>query len=271
MIGVLMTLLSFCCTGRHTDDRTGSRPHHSPILTFVQTIDYSDTASLHKGNVMGAHMKDMAIKMKGSHPTAIAEGLEIFFNGLKDDHRSLRSATRYAELYLYNPNSPFRDEPSYLLYLEYLLKSPGIPEDLAERTKEKLRKASLNREGTVANDLHYIDSHGNEGSLLQLKADHTILIFYDPECPHCLPILRKIAANPDVNEGIRSGSVKVLAVYAEGKRDVWEKTKKDMPKQWTVAYDLTGILDMELYDLPAMPIVYYLGPDKRVVRKDVPL
>lgn len=41
-----------------------------------------------------------------------------------------------------------------------------------------------------------------------------------------------------------------------------------MPANWLVGYDLTGILDAETYDLPAMPTPYLLDGDKRVILKD---
>ena len=257
------------CSGRKAGSDSDSNMDASPIVTVCRTLDYSDTASLHKDSVMAMHMKDIVINMNGAKPEAIAEALDIFFNGLKDDPQSLRSATHYADLFLNNPDSPVRQESLYLLFLESLLNTPDIPEELAARSKEKIRKTSLNMKGAIANDFHYIDSHGRESSLHQLKASRTLLIFYDPECPHCAPILKKIASNPKVNAAISAGAVKVLAVYTEGKRDVWEKTKKKMPRQWTVAYDLTGILDSELYDIPAMPTVYLLDADKRVVVKDM--
>ncbi|MDE5871297.1 MAG: DUF5106 domain-containing protein, partial [Muribaculaceae bacterium] len=90
-----------------------------------------------------------------------------------------------------------------------------------------------------------------------------------PECPHCPAILQKIARDPKVNAAINANALKVLAIYAEGKRDVWEKTKSEMPSKWTVGYDLSDILDNDLYDLPAMPIVYLLDGEKRVIIKDM--
>lgn len=267
----IVAIISAGCSGQErkaaVDMNDMNKTHH--IVAFCQGIDYADTAALHKDKVMAALMKDFVIEMKRSHPNAIAESLDILFKGLKGDDQSLRLASRYAYSYLGNPNSSVRDEACYLQYLEALLRIPELPEDLAERSKEMLRKTMLNRQGAVANDFHYIARNGKEGSLHQLKADRTMLIFYDPECPHCGPILKKIATDPQVNEGIESGAVKVLAVYTEGKRDVWEKTKNDMPQQWTVAYDITGILDKELYDIPAMPTVYILNADKRVLIKDM--
>ncbi|MDE6695315.1 MAG: DUF5106 domain-containing protein, partial [Muribaculaceae bacterium] len=78
----------------------------------------------------------------------------------------------------------------------------------------------------------------------------------------------QIASHQGINDAIAEGRLGVLAIYAEGKRDVWDETKVDMPGNWSVGYDLSGILDEELYDLPAMPIIYLLDEGKRVILKD---
>ncbi len=60
----------------------------------------------------------------------------------------------------------------------------------------------------------------------------------------------------------------MLAIYVEGQRDIWERTKRDLPANWIVGYDLTGILEAELYDLTAMPIPYLLDSTLCVLLKD---
>ncbi|MDE6802550.1 MAG: DUF5106 domain-containing protein, partial [Muribaculaceae bacterium] len=67
---------------------------------------------------------------------------------------------------------------------------------------------------------------------------------------------------------IKSDELMIFAVYAEGNRSVWERTKADMPDNWIVGYDMSGVLDNELYSLPAMPVIYLLDSDRRVLLKD---
>lgn len=264
IMGLFGLVMLLGCHGK-TENRANAK-----IIDYCRNIDYADTAVLHQDKAMAKIMHDFVVLMKSFHPDAIKEALDIFMNGIKNDEKSLQLANHYAYLLLDNPNSGLRNADHYIMYMESLLNTQGIPESIVERTKENLRKANLNRVGTIANDFRFIDRDGNEETLHNFKANHLMLIFYDPECPHCRELLKDKAANPRVNAAIESGELTVLAVYAEGKRDVWEKTKDDMPEQWTVAYDLTGILDQELYDLPAMPIAYALSKEKRVLSKDLP-
>ena len=258
------------CSGRKAAPASSGNEDTPAIVSLFKSIDYADTVSLHKPDVMAAHMQDMVKMMMMSDSDATAKGLEVFFNGLDKDEVSIRSAYHFASLYLDNPNSKVRNETLYLRFLTSLLNSKDLSDDISARAQESLRRTMLNRPGTRANDFQYIDRDGKQGTLHSVDAGQTMLIFYDPECPHCPEILQRIAKSPKVNAAIGSGTLRVLAVYAEGKRDVWEKSKAELPKSWTVAYDLTGVLDTDLYDLPAMPIVYLLDAEKRVLIKDMP-
>ncbi|MDE5870481.1 MAG: DUF5106 domain-containing protein, partial [Muribaculaceae bacterium] len=155
-----------------------------PIVSFCSSIDYSDTASLHTDGEMAEHMATIVKHMTRSDSTDISRALEIFFKGLGSDGVSLRSAARHANLYLYNPASPVRDETLYILFLKSLLNNSGIPTDISDKAKEQLHWAMLNRPGTIATDFRYIDRDGNQGTLHSLSSRQTMLVFYDPECPH---------------------------------------------------------------------------------------
>lgn len=193
--------------------------------------------------------------------------------GSKSDFRETVStdpwqADSIAYLRWGSPASPYRDEGRYIRFLDSLLNVRSLPDALRERAEYRRRIAMLNRPGSVAADFRYVDRNGKESRLHDLKSPRTLLIFYDPECPHCDDILRQLASAKAINSAIADKSLTVLAIYAEGKREVWDNTRNDLPDNWLVGYDLSGILDDELYDLPAMPTPYLLDSDKRVILKD---
>lgn len=178
------------------------------------------------------------------------------------------TADSIAYLYLGSPASPYRDESRYIVFLDSLLVSDSLPDGLRERAEYRRQVAMLNRPGTIASDFRYLERHGRESRLHDLKTPFTILVFYDPECPHCNDILRSLAFSKTINISIAEKELTVIAIYAEGNRDVWDKTRNDLPENWLVGYDLTGVLDEELYNLPAMPTLYLLDSGKRVILKD---
>lgn len=184
------------------------------------------------------------------------------------DTPDLWKADSVAYLYWGSPESPYRNEVLYVQFLDSLLAIDNLPKELRERAEYRKRIALLNSPGTVAADFRFLERSGKESRLHNIDSQLTLLIFYDPECPHCGDILRSLASAKPVNRAIAEKNLTVVAVYAEGKRGIWDKTRNDMPRNWMVGYELTGVLDKELYDLPAMPTAYLLDKDKRVILKD---
>lgn len=180
----------------------------------------------------------------------------------------LWKADSLAYLYWGSPASPYRNEGRYITFLDSLLTTDSLPEALRERAEYRRRIAMLNRPGSIATDFRYLERHGGESRLHDLNTPLTLLVFYDPECPHCGAILRTLASSGAINKAIAEKNLTVIAIYAEGKREIWDKTRNDLPDNWLVGYDLTEILDNELYDLPAMPTPYLLDSEKRVILKD---
>lgn len=240
----------------------------SPIVELCRGFDYADTAALRSDTVMGKRMAAIVRLMPKSDTLEIDEALTVFLNGIKTDDKAIGLAAQYADRFLGSPASPVRNETLYIRFLHKLLSVDTLPEAVSDRAVDRLRVAMLNRPGTVATDFEFLDRDGLRRTLHGLQGERIMLIFYDPECPHCPEILDHLAANERINASIANGTMTVVAVYAEGKREVWDRTRHELPANWLVGYDLSGILDNDLYDLPAMPIVYLLDADKRVLLKD---
>lgn len=266
---LLLALLATCCArekqGTTAGETSGKKP---PLVSLCRDIDYSDTAVLHDRAVMQRHMVKIVKLLPHSDSVVTRQALTCFFRGIRHDGRGMAIADSLGNLYLNNPASPARDGELYIRFLDAMLSVDSIPDAIRLRAQERLRTALLNRVGSTANDFTYIERSGAHGSLHSSGDTRILLVFYDPECPHCGDILDQIAKAPQINAAIAEGELTVLAVYAEGKREVWEHTKADMPANWLVGYDTTGILDRDLYDLPAMPVLYLLAPDKKVILKD---
>lgn len=69
-------------------------------------------------------------------------------------------------------------------------------------------------------------------------------------------------------ETTRKNRPGTIAAYTEGDRRLWDETKAALPQEWTVGIDNSRIVERELYSLPAMPVIYLLDKDKRVLLKD---
>ena len=171
--------------------------------------------------------------------------------------------------YLYDPNSPLRNEELYIPVLEYMVASPRVPEIEKIRPRDRLAWAMRNRVGTRANDFTYTLASGATGTLYGVRADYTILFFNNPDCPACKQMREEISASPILTRRIEEGKIKVLAVYPDEDLTAWRNYRRHIPANWINAYDASLVLrNGELYDLKAIPTLYLLDRDKTVLLKD---
>lgn len=240
----------------------------APLVTFCNQIDYADTAALHNKEAMERIMVKIVRMLPQTDSVAADAALNKFFGETGGDETAAETALELADKYLNNPASPARDETLYIRVLRSMLAVESLPEHVRFRAGEKLKTAMLNRPGSLATDFEFIDREGERQSLHETRAKSLILLFYDPECPHCGDILKQIETSKRINSAIADGTVKVLAIYTEGNREKWEDTCGDLPQNWAVGIDLSGIVENELYDLPAMPTIYLLDESKHVILKD---
>lgn len=172
------------------------------------------------------------------------------------------------EHYLADPNSPMRNEELYIMFLQAQVEAMQKNGHDASRPASLLANAMKNRPGYKAADFSFTTRSGLRSTLYATEAKRLLLVFYDPECDHCSEILRMLREDATLCSQVGKGELQVLAVYTEGNRPVWHDTCGSMPKDWTVAIDESGIVEHQIYDIPAMPVLYLLDADKTVLLKD---
>jgi hypothetical protein len=73
-----------------------------------------------------------------------------------------------------------------------------------------------------------------------------------------------------LKELVENGTLKVVLVYTEGDADVWKNHKNDHPSGWLSVFDASETVRMKrIYELRAMPSLYLINKNKKVVLKDV--
>ncbi len=180
----------------------------------------------------------------------------LFFNGL-------------LEKYLYDPNSPFRDEEYYLHALRFIKASPTLDEIQKTRFTYQLKSVLKNRKGTKAADFTYTLYDGSMSRMYNVQSDYLLLFFNNPGCHACEEAQAKLEASPIISEAIKSNRLKILAVYPDEDLTEWKAHQSRIPTTWINGYDANqSIKDKELYDLRAIPSLYLLSKDKTVLVKD---
>jgi thiol-disulfide isomerase/thioredoxin len=175
-----------------------------------------------------------------------------------------------AEKYLFDPNSPYRNDEYYIATLETVLANPALDEWERIRPTEQLRMSLKNRVGTPAADFRYTLASGATGTLYGLKATYTLVFLNNPGCPACRETMGQILASPTLTALVDDGTMKILAVYTDENVTEWRDYAPNIPENWINSYDkeLT-IKTGELYDLKAIPTLYLLDSKKTVMLKDV--
>lgn len=173
------------------------------------------------------------------------------------------------EIVLHDPNSPYRNDEYYIPILEVLAESPLYDEYDRIAPTYDLEIARKNRLGNVATDFTYTLANGRKGQLHDIEAEYTILMFSNPGCPMCRDIRNEMEASPLLNELHERGTLKIITLYPDEDIAAWREYLSELPAGWINAYDDgMRITEERLYSLRAIPSLYLLDSEKRVLVKD---
>ena len=173
------------------------------------------------------------------------------------------------EKYMYDPNSPLRNEDVFQPFAQMLSTSRFLTEAERERFAYISRKCNLNRVGTKAADFRFCDRRGREYTLYGIKADYTLLFFSNPGCNSCMEIINGLKSMPKVSDMIRTGRMAVLNIYIDEDIQNWRDYMPVYPEEWYNGFDPDFVLrNNEIYNVRAIPSLYLLDAQKTVVMKD---
>ena len=176
-----------------------------------------------------------------------------------------------AEKYFYDPNSPVRNEDHYHAFVRNLASFEGFDEAVRGKYAYQARMTALNREGTVAADFRFADKNGRIHSLHDINAPMTLLFFSNPGCDACMEIIKVLSGHEGIASMIADGRLAVLNIYIDEDIQAWREYMPIYPEQWYNGFDPDLVIRGEtLYNVRAIPSLYLLDHEKRVILKDAP-
>lgn len=176
-----------------------------------------------------------------------------------------------SEKYMYDPNSPLRDEDFYGTVAVLRLDDPHTPQDKMNKIRHDANLCALNRVGTPAADFSFTDRFGKVHRLYDVKASATVLIFSNPGCTACKEIIEAFDSSEKLRGLAASGTVRIVNIFPDEDLESWFEYLPHYPAEWICGHDSDGILRSEsLYSLRAIPSIYVLDAKKTVVLKDCP-
>ena len=173
--------------------------------------------------------------------------------------------------YLYDPNSPMRNEDHYAFYASRLAGSDLVDESMREKYAREVRLASLNRLGSKAADFRFTDKRGRMHTLYGIDAELTLLFFSNPGCSACKEIIDVLNNDPRISALIKEGIMAVLNIYIDEDLEEWRSYMPVYPEHWYNGFDPDLVIRGEnLYNVRAIPSLYLLDRNKTVIMKDAP-
>lgn len=285
----LLLLSIHACNGRgnqiHNEEQAAPHAYEAvavplPISDPQEQVNYQaahhwdkynfkDTACLHIPEVTDQALSQYIRILQDVSPEVAALSIRNMMQKAETDSLVFHYFTDKLEAYLYDPNSSLQNEELYIPVLEYLVESDFLNETEKIRPAHLLELVLRNRMGTPATDFTYTLVDGRSGKLYGIKSDFVLLYFYNPDCNSCVEITQKIESSKVISSLEENKQLQVLAVYTEDDLQSWRNHLSAMPRNWIVAYDKSMKLkEEEVYDLKAIPTLYVLGKDKKVLLKD---
>lgn len=173
--------------------------------------------------------------------------------------------------YFYDPNSPVRNEEFYLYFISKYADYDGLSDEEREIYNIQIRLCSLNRLGTPAADFRFSDKMGRISNLYDIDAPYTLLFFSNPGCDACMNIINVLSGEPAISSMISSGKLAVVNMYIDEDIQDWRSYMPIYPDEWYNCFDPDFVLwQNELYNIRAIPSLYLLDKDKKVLLKDAP-
>ena len=179
--------------------------------------------------------------------------------------------SRMLEQYLYDPNSPVRNEDIWQPVAAAMALSPRTPEAMRPAYANDARLSRLNAAGTPATDFVFVDARGRRHTLYGIRAERTLLFFSNPGCTACKEIIEALQKDPAVGLLHSAGRLAVANIYIDEDLEAWRAYLDHYPDTWLTGYDPTFSIRTDLlYNVRAIPSLYLLDADKTVLLKDAP-
>jgi thiol-disulfide isomerase/thioredoxin len=144
-------------------------------------------------------------------------------------------------------------------------KAPWASEEYISDLRKRVERLRPNLLGQKATEMVMSTFTGYYVSLYDVKADFTIIYFWEPDCGHCKEATPILKAYYDENKG---KGIEVFAVCTQSDREKWEKYIADHGLSWINGWDPQRLSRFDyFYNVESTPLIYILDRDKKIIAK----
>ena len=211
----------------------------------VETVSDLDSISFEQAVGTWTSLLEMVSPEQGADAVhALAARLEVL------PQTEVAPLLEKVEKYLYDANSPVRNEDLFGLLSKGLATAQSTPDSLRIHYAYLAEKCALNAVGTKAADFLFMQN-GRVRSLYSVEAERLLLVFGNPGCTACREMHEALNNQEDISEMIDAGKLVLIEVNPD--EDSIAKAETD-----------------KSYHIRAIPSMYLLDADKTVLLKDAP-
>lgn len=244
------------------------------VMHYWDRFDFSDEKLAHRPEITEQAFVDYINILSYVAPANAEESLGYTLKRAGTNSAMYRYFGTLFHKYFYGANSPFRNEELYIPVLREFVKSDDLSESEKSNYQFQLDLVMKNRVGQTATDFTYTPATGQPQKMHSLKSDYLILMFSNPNCPTCMAVTDALANSSALKHAFSMNSstrtmITVLTVYPDADIDEWKTRLPHLPAQWIHSYDNGMVITKQkLYDIKAIPTLYLLDKDKKVILKD---
>ncbi len=236
---------------------------------YWEHINWADTNYIHHPEISEQGWANFIDILKLIPTTERENALKNTFAAAEVEKKCYQYLIQLADKYLYDPNSPLRNEEYYITVLDAIIHSSILTTTEKIRYQERRVLAQRNRIGTPAQNFSYTLISGTSGQLYDIQANYTLVFFNNPGCHTCGEVMDALKTSQVIRNAIRHKQLKVLSLYPDEDIREWKAFANSYPREWINGYDKKQVIqEKNLYDLKAIPSLYLLDKSKKVLLKD---
>ncbi len=235
---------------------------------FFDNIDFSE-AGLIRSPVLGGKLEQFFSQVVIQMPDSINKEADrvLEMSGKNKD------VFQFVAVWLLNryATSEIMGQDAVVVHLAdrvYLAgKAPWASEEYINDLRKRVDRLRPNLIGTKAAEMVMSSFAGYYVSLYDVKAEFTIVYFWEPDCGHCKEATPILKAYYDANRG---KGIEVFAVCTQSDREKWERYIADHGLSWINGWDPQRISRFDyFYNVESTPLVYILDKDKKIIAKRI--
>ncbi len=233
---------------------------------FFDNIDFNETGLI-RSPVLGGKLEQFFRQVVIQMPDSINREADL----LLDKAAGNSDIFQYVAVWLMNrfASSQIMGHDAVVVHLAdnvYLAgKAPWASEEYITDLGKRVERLRPNLIGMWAPELLMKSFAGHYISLYDVKADFTILYFWEPDCGHCIESTPKLKEYYDRN---RSSGIEVFAVCTQFDREKWEEYIVSHSLSWINGWDPERLSRFDfMYNVDSTPMIYILDREKKIIAK----